>query len=62
MKTVRFYNLFAERMENDVFTSHQMANELMIELPEDFDLDNAFEILTEKTGQDICSFSYENIG
>ena len=61
MKTIRFYDLMVDILENDVFTTEQIASEFTISLPEDFDLDYAFDMLSGKTGQDVCSFRYEYI-
>lgn len=61
MKTVRFYDLMADVLENGEYTTRQLSDEFSVDLPEDFDLDFAFDILSEKTGQDVCSFSYQNI-
>ena len=48
MKTVRFYDLMVDILENDVFTTQQIASEFTISLPEDFDLDYAFDMPTSK--------------
>lgn len=61
MKTVRFYDLVVDIFENNEFTTAQISNEFSIELAEDFDLDHAFDILSGKVGQDVCSFRYEII-
>lgn len=61
MKTVRFYNLMVDILEDGEYTTSQIISEFTIELPEDFDLNDAFDILSEKTGQDVCSFRYDNI-
>lgn len=61
MKTVRFYELMVDILENDVFTTEQISSEFTIELPEDFDLDYAFDMLSGKVGQDVCSFRYEYV-
>ena len=61
MKTIRFYNLMVDVLENGEYTTHQIANEFSLDLPEEFDLNYAFDMLSEKTGQDVCSFRYENV-
>lgn len=61
MKTIRFYEMTADFMENDVYSTKELTHEFRLELPEDFDLDDAFGILSEKTGCDVCSFRYENV-
>lgn len=61
MQVVRFYDLMVDILENGEYTTSQIASEFTIELPEDFDLNYAFDILSEKTGQDVCSFSYNHI-
>ena len=61
MKTVRFYDLMVDILENGTFTTEQISSEFTIELPEDFDLNYAFDMLSGKAGQDVCSFRYEYI-
>lgn len=62
MKTVRFYDMIMDTVENGVETSRQLDVEFRLDLPEDFDLNDAFPMLCEKTGHDVCSFRYEFIG
>jgi hypothetical protein len=61
MKTIRFYDMMIDCIENGVETSKQISHEFNLDLPVDFDLDNAFDMLNEKTGCDIYSFKYEEI-
>jgi hypothetical protein len=61
MKTIRFYDMMIDCIENGVETSKQISHEFNLDLPVDFDLDNAFDMLNEKTGYDIYSFKYEEI-
>lgn len=61
MKTVRFYDLMIDILENGEYTTSQIANEFTIELPEDFDLNYAFDLLSEKTNKEVCSFRYNHI-
>jgi len=61
MKTVRFYDLMVDILENGTFTTEQISSEFTIQLPEDFDLDYAFDMLSGKAGQDVCSFRYEYV-
>ena len=48
-------------MENGVNTTRQISDELRLELPEDFDLNDSFDMLNEKTGLDVYSFRYEQV-
>jgi hypothetical protein len=60
MKTVRFYNMMIDCVENGINTVRELGAEFRVDLPEDFDLNDAFGILTEKTGYaEIFSFRYE---
>jgi|SanBayMetagenome_1026888.scaffolds.fasta_scaffold01871_4 hypothetical protein len=60
MKTVRFYNMMIDCVENGINTVRELGAEFRVDLPEDFDLNDAFGILTEKTGyEEIFSFRYE---
>lgn len=59
MKTVRFYDMMIENIGDDIVTRSSLSNDLILNLPEDFDLDYAFDILIEKTGHQIDGFSYE---
>jgi hypothetical protein len=61
MKTVRFYDLMVDILENGEYTTSQIANGFTIQLPEDFDLNYAFDMLSQKAGQDVCSFRYEYV-
>ena len=61
MKTVRFYDLMVDVMENGEFTVAQISSEFTVEMQEDFDLNTAFDILSGKSGQQVCSFRYEYI-
>jgi hypothetical protein len=61
MKTVRFYDMVIDCIENGVETTRQLENELRLELPQDFDLNEAFDMLNQQTGCDVFSFRYENI-
>jgi len=61
MKTVRFYDLMVDCVENGVNTTRQISDELRLELPEDFDLNESFDMLNEKTGLDVYSFRYEQV-
>ena len=61
MKTVRFYDLMVDCVENGVNTTRQISDELRLELPEDFDLNDSFDMLNEKTGLDVYSFRYEQV-
>jgi hypothetical protein len=57
MKTIRFYNMFSE----SVVGSQQVMTELRLSVPEDIDLNDMFDVLSQKTGYPIESFSYENV-
>ena len=57
MKTIRFYNMFSE----SVVGSQQVITELRLSVPEDIDLNDMFDVLSQKTGYPIESFSYENV-
>ena len=59
MKTIKFFNMFVEKIDNDIISRSAISNEFTIDLPEDFDLDYAFDMLSEKIGQTIDAFSYE---
>lgn len=48
-------------IEDGIETTKVIQEELKLELPEDFDLNEAFGMLNEKTGCDVCSFKYENV-
>lgn len=61
MNTVRFYDLMVDCVENGIETTRQLAHEFRLDLPQDFDILDAFPILCEKTGYDINSFRYETI-
>ena len=61
MKTVRFYDLMADCVENGENTTRQLANEFSLNLPEDFDISDVFPVLCEKTGEEVYSFRYEFI-
>lgn len=61
MKTVRFYDLMVDCVENGVNTTRKISDELRLELPEDFDLNDSFDMLNEKTGLDVYSFRYEQV-
>jgi hypothetical protein len=62
MKTVRFYDMVIDCIENGVETTRVIQEELRLELPEDFDLDDSFSMLEDKTGhRDIFSFRYEQV-
>ena len=61
MKTVRFYDLMVDCVENGIETTRALTHEFRLDLPEDFDMCDAFPMLCEKTGYDIWSFRYENV-
>jgi len=62
MKTVRFYDMVVDCIEDGIETTKVIQEELKLELPEDFDLDDSFGILEDKTGyKDIFSFRYEEV-
>lgn len=61
MKTIRFYDMVIDCFENGVETTRQLENELRLQLPQDFDLNEAFDMLNQETGCDVCSFKYENV-
>ena len=49
-------------IEDGIETTKVIQEELKLELPEDFDLDDSFGILEDKTGyKDIFSFRYEEV-
>ena len=59
MRVVRFYDMMADHLENGEYITRQLASDLSLELSEDFDLDYAFDLLSAKLGEDVCSFRYE---
>ena len=61
MQTVRFFEMMIDTIENGVEISKAISDEFNIQLPEDFDLNDSFPMLCEKTGYDVCSFRYEHI-
>ena len=58
MKTIRFYNLFVET----TMGLREMLVELKLSMPESISMDDMFDVLAQKTGFPIESFSYENVG
>lgn len=58
MKTIRFYNMFSETS----IGSEKIMTECRLSVPEDIDLNDMFDVLSQKTGYPIESFSYENVG
>lgn len=57
MKTIRFYNMLAETS----FGSQEVIAEFRLTMPEDINLDDMFDVLSQKTGYTIESFSYETV-
>ncbi len=57
MKTIRFYNMLTE----NVMDNSSIISELRLTMPLDFDLNDMFDVLSQKTGYPIDSFSYETI-
>lgn len=58
MKTIRFYNLLTET----VMGSKEIFAEFKLTMPEDISMDDMFDVLSQKSGHPIESFSYENVG
>jgi hypothetical protein len=42
--------------------SEKIMTECRLSMPEDIDLNDMFDVLSQKTGYPIESFSYENVG
>lgn len=61
MKTIRCYDVMIDVLENDIYTTRQISDEFNISVDQDFDLNDMFDILTDKTGLDVFSFRYEEI-
>lgn len=57
MKTIRFYNMFSETPVG----SQEVMGDLRLTMPEDINLDDMFDVLSQKTGYPIESFSYETV-
>lgn len=57
MKTVRFFNMFGETP----IGSKEVMAELRLTMPEDINMDDMFDVLSQKTGYPIESFSYETV-
>ena len=58
MKTIRFYNLFVET----TMGLREMLVEFKLSMPENISMDDMFDVLSQRTGFPIESFSYENVG
>ena len=58
MKTIRFYNMFSETAVG----SERIMAEFQFTMPEDINLDDMFDVLSQKAGCPIESFSYETVG
>lgn len=62
MRTVVFYDMILDCVENGIETTKTIFAEFPIDLPEDFDLNDSFHMLEEKTGyKDIFSFRYKEV-
>jgi hypothetical protein len=62
VKTIRFYDMMMDCIENGIETTKAISAEFTVELPEDFDLNDSFSMLEEKTGyKDIFSFRHEEV-
>ncbi len=58
MKTIRFYNLLVET----TMGLREMLVEFKLSMPENISMDDMFDVLSQRTGFPIESFSYENVG
>jgi hypothetical protein len=58
MKTIRFYNLLVET----TMGLREMLVEFKLSMPEHISMDDMFDVLSQKTGFPIESFSYKKVG
>jgi hypothetical protein len=57
MKTIRFYNLLVET----TMGVREMLVEFKLSMPENISMNDMFDVLSQRTGFPIESFSYENV-
>lgn len=58
MKTIRFYDLLVET----TMGLREMVVEFKLSMPEHISMDDMFDVLSQKTGFPVESFSYKTVG